>query len=46
MDKYTFDKCFVCEKHKALKNGLCAECAKKNDLPDCLKEIFGGFKNE
>ena len=46
MDKYTLDKCSICGKYEALKNGICAECTHKTDLPDCLKDIFGGFKNE
>ena len=45
-DKFTLDKCSVCGEHKALKNNVCAECAAKNDLPDFMKDIFGGFKNE
>jgi len=45
-DKFTLDKCSVCGEHKALMNNVCAECAAKNDLPDFMKDIFGGFKNE
>jgi hypothetical protein len=44
MDKYEFGKCSICGKDKALKNGLCAECKDSTELPDCLKELFGGFK--
>ena len=46
MNEYTFGKCLGCDENKALKNGRCAECDKRNDLPDCLKDIFGDFKNE
>lgn len=46
MDKFTLDKCSICGKHKALKNGVCIDCAKNNDLPDCFKDLFGGFRNE
>lgn len=45
MDKYTFGQCKVCYKDKALKNGVCKEC-KENDMPDFMKELFGGFKRE
>ena len=45
-DVYKLDKCLICGEHKALKNGVCADCAKKNDLPDFMKDIFGGFKDE
>jgi hypothetical protein len=27
-------------------NNVCAECAKKTDLPDFMKDLFGGFKDE
>jgi hypothetical protein len=46
MDEYTLDKCKICDKHKALKNGVCIDCIHKIDLPDFMKDIFGGFKNE
>jgi hypothetical protein len=46
MDKYTLDKCLICGKHTGLCNGVCAECAHKTDLPDCFKNIFGGFEND
>ena len=39
-DKFTLDICSVCGKHKALKNGVCAECNKGIELPECFKEIF------
>ena len=45
-DIYKFEKCSVCGEHKALKNGVCIDCAKKNDLPDFMKDLFGGFRNE
>lgn len=45
-DKFTLDKCSVCGEHKALKNDVCYDCAKKNDIPDFMKDLFEGFKNE
>jgi len=45
MDKYSLGKCTICGKYTALKNNVCAECDEK-DLPDFMKDIFGGFKNE
>lgn len=46
MDKFEFGKCSVCGEHKALMNNVCAECAKNIDLPDFMKDLFGGFKDE
>lgn len=43
-NNYSLDKCSVCGKYKALKNNVCKECAEKIDLPDCFKDLFGGFK--
>ena len=39
MDKYTLDKCLICGKHKALKNGVCVDC-KDNDMPDFIRDLF------
>ena len=39
-DIYSLGKCSVCGEHKALKNGVCAECTKKLDLPDFFKNLF------
>jgi hypothetical protein len=44
MDKYSFGKCKICDKEKALRNEVCSECNKGTELPECLKEIFGGFR--
>ncbi len=47
MDKYEFGKCIYCGKETALKNGTCAECEKGDaPIPDFMKDIFGGFKDE
>ena len=46
MDKFTLDKCLYCGKYKALKNNVCAGCEIKADLPDFMKDLFGGFKDE
>jgi len=46
VDKYEFGKCDVCRKEMALKNGICAECKDKTELPDCFKQIFGGFNDK
>jgi uncharacterized OB-fold protein len=41
MDKFILDKCSVCGKYKALKNGICAECDnKKFKMPEFLKDVF------
>jgi len=45
-NKFTLGECSLCGEHKALKNGVCAECVKKNDLPDFMKDIFGEFDDE
>ncbi len=42
-DRYSLDKCSVCGKHKALKNGVCLDCESKGDMPEFMKEFFGGF---
>jgi hypothetical protein len=44
-DVFYLDFCKKCNQFTALKNGICAECEKK-DIPDFLKDIFGGFENE
>ncbi len=46
MDKYSLDKCTICGEYKALKNGICAECTPKIEIPDFMKDLFGGFKDE
>jgi hypothetical protein len=46
MDKFTLDRCSVCGEHKALMNNVCIDCKNKTDLPDFMKEIFRGFKDE
>jgi len=40
MDKYTLDKCCECGQYKALKNGKCADCDKKLEIPDFFKDLF------
>ena len=44
-DKFTLGKCSLCGEHKALKNGVCAKCALKGELPDFFKDLFED-KNE
>jgi ribosomal protein L32 len=44
MDIYTLDKCSICGKYKALKNGVCSDCADKDDMPEFLKDLFKGIK--
>lgn len=41
--EYTFGRCKKCYEEKVLKNGYCSKCG--NNLPDCFKDLFGGFKN-
>ncbi len=43
MDKFSFGKCSVCNEHKALMNGVCADCRAKTELPDFLQDLFGKF---
>jgi ribosomal protein L32 len=43
MDNFTLDKCSYCGQYKALKNGVCAECRNKVDVPDFMKDLFGKF---
>ena len=40
MDKFTLDKCLICGKYKALKNGICIDCEKKDDMPNFIKDLF------
>jgi len=40
MDKFTLDKCLICGKYKALKNGICIDCEKKDDIPNFIKDLF------
>jgi NADPH-dependent glutamate synthase beta subunit-like oxidoreductase len=40
MDNYTLDKCTICGKHKALKNGICMDCEFKIDIPEFFKDLF------
>jgi hypothetical protein len=40
MDNYTFDKCAICNKYTALKNGICADCKNDNPLPDFFENLF------
>jgi len=44
-DVFYLGYCKYCQQFDALKNGLCAKCQDK-DIPDVLKEIFGGYDNE
>jgi hypothetical protein len=39
MDKYTFDKCLICGKYKALKDGVCNKCAEDRTL-NFFKDLF------
>jgi RNA polymerase subunit RPABC4/transcription elongation factor Spt4 len=41
-DVFYLDFCKFCHRFTALKNGICAECEKKN-TPDFFKDIFGGI---
>jgi len=45
MDSYHLGKCKICGEYRALKDEVCSEC-KDKDLPDFMKELFGGFKTE
>jgi hypothetical protein len=45
MDKFTFDRCSICGKHKALKNGVCADCDKEIEMPEWFKDLFKEDKN-
>lgn len=40
MDNYSFGRCSICGKFKALKNNVCKDCEEKIHLPDCFKDIF------
>lgn len=40
MDKFTLGQCSQCGEHKALNNGICAECNNKDDMPDFFKDLF------
>ena len=44
-EEFFLGYCRYCNKFTALKNGICAECEKKNN-PDFFKDIFGEFDNE
>lgn len=46
VDKYSFDKCAICDKHKALKNGICQKCNLGIELPESFKELFGEFNDK
>ena len=39
-DKYEFGKCNVCNKDKALKNGVCFECKNSEELSKFFKDLF------
>jgi len=38
-EEFSFGRCVICKKDKALKNGVCAECS-DSELPDFFKELF------
>jgi hypothetical protein len=40
-DNYSLNKCSVCGKHKALKNGVCKDCSEQGDMPEFLRNLFG-----
>jgi len=41
---FMFGKCNSCGRNAPLKNGYCLRCdAKRGELPDCFKDLFGGF---
>ena len=44
MNNYTLDKCLYCGEIKALKNGVCADCDDKIEMPDFFKDLMKGFK--
>jgi len=44
-DIFYLGYCKICQQFDSLKNGICAECEKK-DIPDFLKDIFGGFDEQ
>jgi hypothetical protein len=39
-DLYSFDKCSICGKYTALKNGVCIDCENKLDIPDFLEDLL------
>jgi len=44
-DDYYFGNCTVCNRWKALKNGVCQECSEKK-LPDFMEDFFGNIFKE
>ena len=44
MPEYTFGECKICHKNKALKDGVCEECNRVQELPEGFEKIFGGFR--
>lgn len=45
-DIYKYERCSICGKYKPLKNDVCVDCSKKIEIPDFMKDLFGGFKDE
>jgi len=44
MDNYSFGNCYMCNKWKPLKNGVCIDCESKNiEVPEMFKDIFNKF---
>ena len=46
MTEFNFGKCIYCGEEKALKDGVCFECKDNINVPDFMKQLFGGFKDE
>jgi len=45
-NEYSLDKCAICDKYKALKNGVCVDCDKETELPDFFKDLFNQGEQE
>jgi hypothetical protein len=43
MSEYKFGECLYCHEDKPLKDGVCLECQDNVELPDFMKNLFGGF---
>jgi hypothetical protein len=43
-EKFSFDKCAICDKYAPLKNGVCIKCDREVDMPEFLKGMFDNNK--
>ena len=49
MSTYSIGTCKICKVQDCLKDGICPICEAKNeatDIPDILKQMFGGENND